>query len=237
MEQCHASSGYFSPFSNTTTAHHLGRYSLHLLLGTKELHDWGSGQEVIVLAFYDDQSSNPAEVHSFLCCLKRTMLNKKRPWMVHFLKNWLNSSFLIMNQSNDDVFLKRSRWTKIFFCLTGTNCVFRVCLIKWQAMQKYKIKQPIFVEVMGGDSPSEGCGFKSQHRILDGHFSHTLAEIIVLFETTKINEKEANFKYFWSRCQMFLNGPNLGLFFIYFLSFQTNNTILTTNKCENVIPI
>ena len=63
-------------------------------------------------------------------------------------------------------------------------------------MQKYKIKQPIFVEVMGGDSPSEGCGFKSQHRILDGHFSHTLAEIIVLFETTKINEKEANFKYF-----------------------------------------
>ena len=50
MEQCHASSGYFSPFFNTTTANHLGRYSLHLLLGTKELHDWGSGQEVIVLA-------------------------------------------------------------------------------------------------------------------------------------------------------------------------------------------
>ena len=26
--------------------------------------------------------------------------------------------------------------------------------------------------VMGGDSHSEGCGFESQCRILDGHFSH-----------------------------------------------------------------
>ena len=26
--------------------------------------------------------------------------------------------------------------------------------------------------VMGGDSRSEGRGFKSQHHILDGHFSH-----------------------------------------------------------------
>ena len=26
--------------------------------------------------------------------------------------------------------------------------------------------------VMGGDSCSEGCGFESQHRILDGHFFH-----------------------------------------------------------------
>ena len=26
--------------------------------------------------------------------------------------------------------------------------------------------------VMGGDSCSEGCGFKSRHHILDGHFSH-----------------------------------------------------------------
>ena len=26
--------------------------------------------------------------------------------------------------------------------------------------------------VVGGDSFSEGCGFKSQHHILDGHFSH-----------------------------------------------------------------
>ena len=27
--------------------------------------------------------------------------------------------------------------------------------------------------VMGGDSCSRGRGFKSRHRILDGHFSHT----------------------------------------------------------------
>ena len=26
--------------------------------------------------------------------------------------------------------------------------------------------------VMGGDLCSEGCGFESRHRILDGHFSH-----------------------------------------------------------------
>ena len=26
--------------------------------------------------------------------------------------------------------------------------------------------------VMGGDSSSEGRGFKSKHRILNGHFSH-----------------------------------------------------------------
>ena len=25
---------------------------------------------------------------------------------------------------------------------------------------------------MGGDSCSEGCGFKSQYCVLDGHFSH-----------------------------------------------------------------
>ena len=28
--------------------------------------------------------------------------------------------------------------------------------------------------VMGGDSYSEGRGFESQHRVLDGHFSHLL---------------------------------------------------------------
>ena len=28
--------------------------------------------------------------------------------------------------------------------------------------------------VMGRDSHSEGCGFKSRHRILDGHFSHII---------------------------------------------------------------
>ena len=37
--------------------------------------------------------------------------------------------------------------------------------------------------VMGGDSCSEGCGFKSQCRILDGHdiFSHIFAAEIVMF--------------------------------------------------------
>ena len=30
----------------------------------------------------------------------------------------------------------------------------------------------------------------------------------------------------------FLNWANPGLFFVYFRSFQTNNTIFTTNECE-----
>ena len=45
--------------------------------------------------------------------------------------------------------------------------------------------------VMGGDSCSKGRGFESQRRILDGHFSHLLVVKIVMFEKTKINEKEA----------------------------------------------
>ena len=46
--------------------------------------------------------------------------------------------------------------------------------------------------VMGGDSRSEDCGLESQHCILDGHFSHSfVVKIGMLFEKTKINEKEA----------------------------------------------
>ena len=35
-----------------------------------------------------------------------------------------------------------------------------------------QIPAPPGLMVMRGDSCSEGCGFKSQHRKLDGHFSH-----------------------------------------------------------------
>ena len=35
--------------------------------------------------------------------------------------------------------------------------------------------------VMGGDSFAEGCGFKSQRHILDGHFSHIFNVKIVMF--------------------------------------------------------
>ena len=46
--------------------------------------------------------------------------------------------------------------------------------------------------VMGGDPCSKGCGFKSLHHILDGHFSHLfVVKIVLLFEKMKINEKEA----------------------------------------------
>ena len=35
--------------------------------------------------------------------------------------------------------------------------------------------------VMGGDSCPEGVGFESQHRILDGHFSHKFVVKIAIF--------------------------------------------------------
>ena len=43
--------------------------------------------------------------------------------------------------------------------------------------------------IVGGDSRFEGCGFESQDRILDGHFSHIFVVKIVMFEKTKINDK------------------------------------------------
>ena len=35
--------------------------------------------------------------------------------------------------------------------------------------------------VMGGGSCSKGLGLESQHRILDGHFSHLFVVKIVMF--------------------------------------------------------
>ena len=43
--------------------------------------------------------------------------------------------------------------------------------------------------VMGRDSRSEGCGFESWHRILDGHFSH-IVKLYGLFEKTKNKTKK-----------------------------------------------
>ena len=51
----------------------------------------GGGRVVSVLAFYyDDPSSNPADVYSFYSanCLKRT---KKRPGMAHFFKKTIKA--------------------------------------------------------------------------------------------------------------------------------------------------
>ena len=36
--------------------------------------------------------------------------------------------------------------------------------------------------VMGGDLRSRGRGFESQHRILDGHFSHYIVKVVMLLE-------------------------------------------------------
>ena len=52
--------------------------------------------------------------------------------------------------------------------------------------------------VMGGDSRSKVRGFESQHRILDGHFSHIFVVKIcnVCLNRPKINEKEAGLAHF-----------------------------------------
>ena len=53
--------------------------------------------------------------------------------------------------------------------------------------------------VMGGDSRSKGHGFKSRHRIVDGHFSHIFVVKIcnVCLKRPKINEKDAGVGQFF----------------------------------------
>ena len=53
--------------------------------------------------------------------------------------------------------------------------------------------------VMRGDSCHEGCGFESQHSILDGHFSHMFVVKICndfCLKKAKINEKETGMAQF-----------------------------------------
>ena len=54
---------------------------------------------------------------------------------------------------------------------------------------------------MGGDSCSEGHGFKSWHHILDGHFFTYISykNCIVCLKRPKINEKEAGVGPFFKK--------------------------------------
>ena len=47
--------------------------------------------------------------------------------------------------------------------------------------------------VMGGDSNSEGCGFKSQHHILEGHYLTLISckNCNTCLKSPKRNEKDA----------------------------------------------
>ena len=64
--------------------------------------------------------------------------------------------------------------------------------------------------VMGRDSCSEGCGFKSRHRILDGHFSHIFVVKIVnvCLKRPKINEKEAGVGPFFLKKEQTISGQS-----------------------------
>ena len=60
---------------------------------------------------------------------------------------------------------------------------------------------------MGGDSCSEGHGFKSWHNILDGHFFiHICCKNCndVCLKRTKINEKEAGVGPFFNSDEKFI---------------------------------
>ena len=54
--------------------------------------------------------------------------------------------------------------------------------------------------VMGRDTRSKGCGFKSQHHILDGHFFTYICckNCNVCLKRPKINEKEAGVGRFFN---------------------------------------
>ena len=47
--------------------------------------------------------------------------------------------------------------------------------------------------VMGGDLCFEGFEFESQHRILDGHFSHIFVRFV---QKDKMNEKRSRMAHF-----------------------------------------
>ena len=52
----------------------------------------------------------------------------------------------------------------------------------WQTNNRPKLGGSPGLVVMGRDSHSEGCGFESQHRILDGHFLHIfVVKIVMMF--------------------------------------------------------
>ena len=55
--------------------------------------------------------------------------------------------------------------------------------------------------VMGGESCSEGRGFKSRYHILDGHFSHIFVVKICNFclKRPKINKKRPGLAHFFKK--------------------------------------
>ena len=81
--------------------------------------------------------------------------------------------------------------------------------------------------VMGGDLRSRGRGFESQHRILDGHFSHLLYKLYCLFVESENNEKEARYGPFLKKYAKFLKMCKSGPLLL-FSSFQK----LLVNKCS-----
>ena len=54
--------------------------------------------------------------------------------------------------------------------------------------------------VMGGESCSKGCEFKSRHHLLDGHFFTFICyKNCYVFEKTKINEKRLGWPIFFKK--------------------------------------
>ena len=70
--------------------------------------------------------------------------------------------------------------------------------------------------VMGGESCSEGRGFKSRYHILDGHFSHIFVVKICNFclKRPKINKKRPGLAHFFKKKLPFHLARCLRLIFI-----------------------
>ena len=75
----------------------------------------------------------------------------------------------------------------------------------------------------------EGRGFESQHHILDGYFSHLLVKIVMIFEKTKINQKEAGDGHFLKK-YAFCPNVSWQLPVVRNVSFQKDSGLIKNSR-------
>ena len=84
----------------------------------------------------------------------------------------------------------------------------------------------------GGDSLTRSYGFESQHRILDGHFSHIIVLKIIMFisKDQKIKEaKDGQFNIFLNFVFVFFKLTKPGLFLYIFVPLRFNYKLKNVN--------
>ena len=99
----------------------------------------------------------------------------------------------VIVRCHDRIFFVDSKMIQILphADITNSKRLIQCCLGKINCKTVFTGRSPGLV-VKGGDSLSEGCEFKSQRQILDGHFSHLFVVRIVMFVWKDENtQKEA----------------------------------------------